>query len=118
MPGVPASTSRNGASAATDWLAFKSAWPTTVSNVCASSRRTTSGRWRQRKVSNSDKVPRLSPSSQPTRPIPIDSDSEPGRMDLKRPGGTSEVASASTLRKSLGVRHSTSMRPSSFSTSP
>ena len=51
-PGVPASTSKNGASAPrTCWLAFRSAQPVLRSSVWASSSSTTSGRRRQREVS-------------------------------------------------------------------
>ena len=43
-PGVPARASRKGETAATDWLAFSSARPTSRSRVWASSTRRTSGR--------------------------------------------------------------------------
>ena len=49
-PGVPARTSRNGASVRTFWLAFSNRRPTSRSSVCASSSRTTSGLLRHRAI--------------------------------------------------------------------
>ena len=56
-PGVPASTSRNGASSRTCWLALRSVRPTSRSSVCASSSSTASGFLRQRVVSSSRRFP-------------------------------------------------------------
>ena len=55
-PGVPASTSRNGASARTCWLVLRSMRPTAGSSVCASSSSTASGRLRQRAASRAVRV--------------------------------------------------------------
>ena len=111
-PGVPASTSRKGAAAAVDWPALSNARPTATSSVCASSSRTTSGRWVQRSVNRAVSVPGSPPSSQPSRPMPIETDNLSGSSDRKRSGGARAVASASRAGRSLGVRQTTSILPS------
>ena len=76
--------------------------PTSLSNVWASSRRNTSGRRLQRAVNSRVRDWLWPPSSQPSRPIPAESDKVSGRSDANREGGTRLVASRSRLGISPG----------------
>ena len=87
-PGVPAITSRNGASEETAWLAFSSTRPTSLSNVWASSRSNTSGRRVQRAVNSRVRDWLWPPSSQPSRPMPA------GERQGVRPQRTRTVRAA------------------------
>ena len=70
-PGVPASTSRNGALAPrTSWLAFSSAVPTSKFSMWASSSSTANGRRRQREATASAKL--LRPFGEAHSAEPID----------------------------------------------
>ena len=107
-PGVPATTSRNGAAAPrTCWLVFRSAAPASRGSVCASSSSTTSGRRRQRAISAASKsrgpLPRVH-SAVPLDMVPI----LRGRSFASRRRGASASTSAARSARALGVSDKTS----------
>ena len=110
-PGVPASTSRNGASARTSWLTFNNSWPTSRSSTWASSSRTTSGRLRHRAVSRAVRFcadrEDAAHSASPTPVMP----SLRGRIRLMPVAGSSASTRACSVRIRLGDNRAMSTLP-------
>ena len=107
-PGVPASTSRNGASAPrTCWLAFRRAAPVSRASVCASSSSTANGRRRQRETSAATKS--RAPfdgvhSAEPMDAMPTSR----GRSLASPRRGANESTSDAGPESALGVSNATS----------
>ena len=114
-PGVPARTSRNGASARTLWLAFSNRRPTSRSSVCASSSRTISGLLRHRAVNPFVRLrsdgPDAGHSALPTPVTPTLT--RAGRSLLMPVGGSNWSTNACPVCTSLAAIRSTSTSPAS-----
>ena len=113
-PGVPARTSRKGASSRTDWLAFSKILPTAASRVCASSTSTASGLARQRAISRAFKLAGVfadvSHSTEPT----VETPTLRGRSFARPRRGANTSTSALSVGISSGVNATTSAAGSAF----